>query len=498
MLAEENARPDPMLDPVFGEIRAFVVNATGNVRLSQNTSFLMEKVARRLQVRGMSSLQTYMGLLRDEVVGRAELDHLISELTIGETSFFRHREQFDALRDKVLPEVIDRNLVTKQLRIWSAGCSNGAEAYSIAIVLAPLLDTVLRDWDVTILGTDINRAFLAEAERGSYSSWILRNFSDDQLPLYFRREGHAWSIRERYRRKARFAWENLLQGEAAFSGHRSPFDIIFCRNVMIYFDSDNNQRLTQALAGALGANGLLFVAPADVHQHLAANLANENQISPGIFRKRTETATHAGAAPQFPHALQANRATPADDKKGSGRNAVSPRDAVSLRDTGRRHIGAERKTVRVPAARPRRPVAAGSQKNGEAVLELETVIESANKGDWAQAVRQCEQLLATDKLNASAHYYHGLVLQYAGNTREAEKAWRRSIYLDHGFALAHYQLGLSRKEAGDRNGATKAFRNAFAALEGRDEDQPADTFDKVTVGDLRELSARQLGLVEGA
>lgn len=490
MLAEEQTQNALILDPVFGEIRSYVVNATGNVRLSQNASFLMEKISRRLRLHGLSSLRPYLALLKHDIDGKAELDHLISELTIGETSFFRHREQFDALRDKILPELLKRNSVSKRLRIWSAGCSNGAEAFSISIVLSTLLDTALKDWDVTIVGSDINRAFLAEAERGSYSQWILRNIPNEQLPQYFERDGHAWSIRERYKRKVKFIWGNLLSDHgSANAGRYGPFDIVFCRNVMIYFDSDSNQYLTRALAGTLVENGLLFVAPADVHQHLAASFVSENQISPGIFRKRGEAVIQAVVP------LRASQA-PGVNWTAAGAANSRAGNVVPMPDNGRRHVDVYRKKIRVPAAEPPRLAETGKANEPGPALQLETIIDSANRGDWTNAARQCEQMLATDRLNAPVHYYHGLVLQYAGNTREAERAWRRSIYLDQDFALAHYQLGLSRKEAGDLKGAIKAFRNAIIALDGRPEEHPVDPFDKVTVDDLRELSARQLGPLE--
>lgn len=161
-------------DPAFEELKAFLVSTTGNFRLSAKDSPVQEKVRGRLRQNGLSSLGEYLELLKDGKAGKRELDSLIAELTVGETFFFRHPDHFDALRDHALPAVLKRNEPSRQLRIWSAGCANGAEAYSIAMLVHSVLGERLADWNVTIVGSDINRTFLAEAEAASYSAWMMR------------------------------------------------------------------------------------------------------------------------------------------------------------------------------------------------------------------------------------------------------------------------------------------------------------------------------------
>jgi chemotaxis protein methyltransferase CheR len=127
--------------------------------------------------------------------------------------------------------------------------------------------------------------------------------------------------------------------------------------------------------------------------------------------------------------------------------------------------------------------------------DIAAIIEFANKGDWANAARHCEEILRADACNVAAHYYYGLVLQYTGAKLEAEQAWRRAIYLDRDFALAHYQLGLARKDAHDVPGSSRAFRNAIEVLNGTPDERPVSPCDQITALDLRELAAQQLELL---
>ena len=125
------------------------------------------------------------------------MDALIEEVTIGETYFFRHREHFDALRDLVLPDLIARNAGQRRLRIWCAGCADGAEPYSLSILLRRELAHLLFGWEVSILGTDINRQCLAIAREGRFEEWSLRSTSEDVKQACFAEKGKTLDHRAR-------------------------------------------------------------------------------------------------------------------------------------------------------------------------------------------------------------------------------------------------------------------------------------------------------------
>jgi chemotaxis protein methyltransferase CheR len=473
MQPDSGPRPS---DPAFDELKAFVVNATGNFRLSTNDGPFLEKARSRLTQNGVGSFADYLVLLKHGEPGRRELDSLIAELTVGETFFFRHPDHFAALREVVLPACLKRNEQSRQLRIWSAGCANGAEAYSIAILVHEVLGDALKDWNVTIVGSDINRGFLAEAEAGIYSAWTLRGVPPEQLPAYFERDGSSWSLLDKYRGNVHFVHHNLINDEIQ-SIHRSilAFDVIFCRNVMIYFEGAVNLRLAERLNQVLGEDGWLFVGSTDFNPHLDAVFEMQRQSGAIVYRKRRPVLKSAKAVPATTLRPTEQTARP--------RNGSAPASKP----------GGRRRASRVEAGRG--PATEAGATAPAPAGDIGRIVELADRGDWDNATRQCVAILAADSLNAPAHYYHALILQSTGAAAEAEQALRRAIYLDPGFALAHYQLGLARKDAHDLAGSARAFRNALDALGNTADDQPISPCGLIAAADIRGLASQQLVLL---
>ena len=187
---------------------------------------------------------------------------IVSAITTGETSFFRDASLFNLLRNKILPDLIDtqaRNLGAKGLipiRIWSAACSTGQEIYSIAIVLQELLGPDLSRYNVRLLGTDISGEAVSRASQGVFNvSEIERGLSQDQLLRYFHKTGESFRVQDELRAMASFEVQNLM-GDLSLLGR---FDIIFCRNVAIYFQEADKIRLFQKIASVLMPQGTLVI-----------------------------------------------------------------------------------------------------------------------------------------------------------------------------------------------------------------------------------------------
>lgn len=181
----------------------------------------------------------------------------INAITTRETFFFRDTTPFDALRHKALPEIIDAKESTafpRKLRLWSAACSSGQEPYSIGIILRELIEDI-DDWDVQILATDISPAALASASLGVYTEFeVGRGLTPEMRNKYFRQVENGWKISDEVRSLVHFQNRNLLE---PFKGI-GAFDVIFCRNVAIYFDFATRQSLFQRLGAELAPNGVLF------------------------------------------------------------------------------------------------------------------------------------------------------------------------------------------------------------------------------------------------
>jgi chemotaxis methyl-accepting protein methylase len=183
---------------------------------------------------------------------------LVEHLTVGETYFMRDPAQVAAMREVILPDLITRRARERRLRMWSAGCSTGEEPYTLAILLH---EKHVADWDLTLVGTDVNRASLRAARAARYPVWSLRSTPEHVRDRYFEPDEDEWRLIEPVRKIVRFAWMNL--GGASLMPPATELDLIVCRNVTIYFDDAATQRLYRALVSALAPDGWLMLGPSD-------------------------------------------------------------------------------------------------------------------------------------------------------------------------------------------------------------------------------------------
>ncbi len=237
-------------------VAALVRDLCGIV-LDESKDYLIRTRLHSVVVEGQ--YKTIKELCKEAQVNRTLQLKIIDAISTGETSFFREPASFDALRHKAIPETIDAKAGSphaKKLRIWSAGCSTGQEPYSIAMTLAELIPDI-QNWDINILATDIADSAIARASRGRFSSReIERGLPHGLQRKYFVQEQDAWRIREEIRFLIRFDRRNLLQ-----SFHDvGQFDIIFCRNVAIYFDIEDRRSLFNRLGDQLTQRGYLFAS----------------------------------------------------------------------------------------------------------------------------------------------------------------------------------------------------------------------------------------------
>jgi chemotaxis protein methyltransferase CheR len=218
-------------------------------------AFLESRVRRRMRQAGARSLYEYYRMVTGAGDSSPELQALVDEVSIHETAFFRNPAQFQTLESLVLPERISTRLKERRrrLHLWSAGCSTGAEPYSIAITL--LEHAVLPEtWDVRLTATDISTEVLRQARAGSYTVQQAEGLSDEQKRRYFERRGAHLVARSWLRRHVEFHAGNLMDGPPVFD-----LDVVFCRNVMIYFDRERQRRVVEMFAHAIAPGGFLFL-----------------------------------------------------------------------------------------------------------------------------------------------------------------------------------------------------------------------------------------------
>lgn len=246
-------------DTHFNKISDLVYRTSGINLKTGKESLVRARLMKRLRARGMPSVKEYLDLIVSDQ-GHDELALFIDVMTTNKTSFFREAEHFNYLRDQVLPE-----LNGNRLRFWSAACSSGEEPFSLAMWLREHMPDI-DSKDVLILATDISRRMLEKANQAVYSAATMQDLPSPRFKKYFiNQKGQqgqqtgGYRVVDEVRRLVRLAWLNLLETWPM----KGPFNVIFCRNVMIYFDRTTQQKLINRFWDLLEPGGYLFVGHAE-------------------------------------------------------------------------------------------------------------------------------------------------------------------------------------------------------------------------------------------
>ena len=241
------------------QIRDLIYKVAGIFQADNKLRLLEDRCQRRMRVLGVPTLRDYFDCLTTKAIRQAEMVSLLNEITIGETCFFRNRHQIDAIRKIVLPKIIEAKtkLAQRQLRIWSAGCSTGEEAYSLAMVVLEEQQSHLNGWTAEILATDLNERSLAHAKAGIYDDYSTRNVEAVFRGKYFLLNGGKLRVKPELQAVVNFSRLNLLEDSRIL--FMKGVDLILCCNVLIYFDALSKRRVIQHFYTNLLQHGYLFL-----------------------------------------------------------------------------------------------------------------------------------------------------------------------------------------------------------------------------------------------
>lgn len=441
-------------DPGFPALKAQVIARTGHHYYADKDDLLFDRLRRRFRACGAADGTAYLARLADAAAGPAEWEALEAEITIGETFFFRYAEQFGALRDTILPGLIAARAPARTLTIWSAGCATGAEPYSVAILLHELLGDALPDWRIAITGTDISATALATARAAVFGRWALRTLPPEERRRYFvagppvpgaGREG-AFALRPEFRRMVRFEPQNLMSLlDGTVPARLGAFDLILCRNVLIYFESEAVLGIVRGLGRRLRPDGWLLLGHAEPNPAFSELLAPVNLPGTVAYRPRD-------APPPRPDPAWSPEPDP----------PVRPRAA--------------------PLAEP----VAVAEPEGDALARIRAL---ADAGRTAEAWRAVRAALLRAPMQAALHYYDGLLARGLGRDAEAERAFRGALYLDRDFVMAHYQLGLLLLALGRGAAAGRALDNAARLSRALSPEAPVPEGDGISAWQLAESAA---------
>jgi len=412
----------------------------------------------------------YYGLLEsDTAPAEREWPELTSRLTNRESYFFRDKGQMALLRDRILPELIQRNRAQRSLRLWSAGCSTGEEAYSLAMLVEDLLPQRER-WQVFIHGTDLNPQVLAHAERGIYGAWSFRMVEPLLQQRHFQPVTAGWQISESLRSRVTFSPSNLV---------RDPFpdpaaglcemDLILCRNVFIYFERTAIPAVVRKLADTLREGGYLLTGHAEIEYQSLEGLQLRRFPEALVYQRVIHCASLA--APQLP----ASPTEVATEPRGSSEATYSFVD-------GPWPSAQSSEPVDGAAGSPLPDLAEALYPQGEydaLIARLEPLLERqpgdyaslyllsqayTNQGRYAQAVAVCRKASELNPMAPAPYQLLAALVEDQGDYDQAKDLLKKVIYSSPTYAPAYVELGSLYAREGEPSRARKMWTTALELL----------------------------------
>jgi chemotaxis protein methyltransferase CheR len=407
--------------------------------------------------------EAYLDLLRSEA-GEEELRRLLPLVTVGKTSFFRDARQFTALA-ALLPELLGRAREKgNPVSIWSAGCATGEEVYSIAITAA---EGGARPGEMELLGTDVNPEAVVAAARGAFEARRLREVRPSLVERYFEADGGSFRVRSELRRLLAGVRAHNLVSNIYPRPERGGWDMIFCRNVIIYFDTATTQEVLARFHAALAPGGYLFLGYSESLFRLFEGFELTEVAGAFIYRRPEVPVRPRAAAPPPPAAPARRWAGPVHHLPlPPGRQAAVPlppplapqealEAAVQLFSEGR--FGAAQDLLERLLSQEGEHLAVR--------LTLANLYGILRQPDRSRESYQAA--LALEPLSAEAHLFFGIHLLAEGDTEMAALELSRALFLDPDLCLAHYYLGRCREAQRDVHRARLAYKNAIDAHERR-------------------------------
>jgi chemotaxis protein methyltransferase CheR len=479
----KNSLPLPAND--FGLFQELLRETSGLHFDEARAKFLELALWERLQHRGYESYREYYNLLKFHPEGRLEIRELLDLITIGETYFFRNKPQFDVLMKSVLPDILRRKADSRDkcIRVWSAGCSGGDEAYSVAMAFREVVPSY-EGWRISILGTDINRQGLTCAKEAVYGEKSVGYLPKEYLERYFKVRGSTYVLNPELREFVHFEYHNLAK-DPLIDERMQNIDILFCRNVTIYFDSQTTRRVIGNFYNCLAEEGYLFLGHTETLWQIPHQFERIEFPQTFIYKKRLGTVQQTATIPFFiavPQVPAESLASPKGTEKHPGeRGRSGPREKPEPLARIRKPLGVHRKGE----------LQSAQDKEIRASLNKATVL--ANEAKYREAAEILAKIVEMDNLNVEAYYLLGVLCHKNSNLKEAEIQFRKAIYVNPDLVLAYFNLGniyLCQRKMSE---AAREFRNAIRLLEKRPKEEQVPFCEDFTVEFLLRACTKNLG-----
>ncbi|MFH1081490.1 MAG: CheR family methyltransferase [Pseudomonadota bacterium] len=454
---------------------------------------LRQKMATAMTDFGFENVGEFVEWLLASTPTQKQIEILASHLTVGETYFFRERRAFELLEMSVLPALIDaRRKTDKRLRFWSAGCSTGEEPYSLAILLDKLIPD-LKNWNITILATDINTAALRKADEGIYSDWSFRDTPPSFKEKYFEKvKGSRFRLLPAIRKMVTFSYLNLSEDVyPALQNNTNAMDVIFCRNVLMYFALDSVGQAAERFFRSLVEGGWLVVSPVEISQLTHSPFTMVRFQDSTFYKKDTRKIKPESLIAKYiekkivpfpPPKVKPRKSekpphtAPYDAPERPKQSALTPLEEAAILYRKGFYREAEESLSAL--------ITNGSSSQEMMVLFTKIL---ANQGKLEDAFHWCEKAVSADKCNPVLRYLLAVILEEQNRVEEAKASLKKALYLDRNFSLAHFALANISLRSGKTAEARKHFGNANDILSKVAPDEILPESEGMTAGRLSEI-----------
>lgn len=416
-----------------------------------------------------------------------QLEVLIKNLTVGETYFFRERPVLDVFTRIILRQLFEKHREDKVLNIWIAGCCSGEEPYSIAILLKEF-EEEFTDWKIKILATDINREFLDKANSGEYSAWSFRETPADLRKKYFSQKGNIYSINPVIKNMVNFTHFNLLNENPGIYGiFPNHFDVIFCRNVLMYFSPEALLKTYRLFNLALMPGGWLLTSPVEAPVEAPSGFSLVRHGEMTLLQKSIHSQP-ADEEPVILHKSEQQKSILIPPWKPVKKPEITVNNKTVLKHAKEKAV-ADTLTLAKKAFEKKSYSEVVRLLGGDGTSDPERLLllvkSNANLGRLEEAKKLSADLVAMSQANPYFYYLQASILIELNEEEQAIEGLRKALYLDNDKILAHFLLGNLLRKKGQLKQAKKHYLNILESISEYPDDKHIPESEGLTAGYFR-------------
>lgn len=528
-----------MIEEVWWErLRELISNHIGFRVRQQDIQYFKQKITSRIKDLKLANVKEYYSLLCEvinvkepdslskPVLAEQEWKKLTNAITNGESFFFRDRGQFDLLANQILPEIIANKREAKRkgefsflsLKVWSAGCSSGEEVYSLAMLISELIPDP-EQWHIVIIGTDINQDFLNLARQGIYKQWSFRLTDPLLKKKYFIAGKDCWQVKPYLKSMISFYQDNLVEVEN-ISHHNYDLDLVLCRNVFIYFDTDSIVKAVTKIAKTLRTGGYFISGHAELQSIQLKNfkvisfpesvvyqyLANNQEVKPLLTKANIEDNTLSVI-----ELLKENYVLASIDSQQDYDNQIlfeqenNPLPIKPIIETKQNTAIVSNNSTQLQLKEIENLF--NQEQYSDVIQQAEELIKNqaelkeayyllaqayANQNKLKEAKQKCDRTLAIDSMYIKPLYLLAQIAETENNYRRAKEFLKRIIYLEPFFLNAYLDLGAIYRQDNNLARSQKMYRTAYNLLQESSNKTIIDAQNKININQLLTYIKKQL------